>query len=135
MREEIKGAGVFLHNQHKVLLVLQRESKLWGLPKGSKNPNEPVDECWRRELQEETGITYIPLYKIIEKIRILNYSITDIEILSSTLPWPKNKIDNKEIVKAIWVDVKKIHKMKLNAVTRPIIKNFCKKKKMNVDSL
>lgn len=130
-----KGAGVFLHNENKVLLVLQRESKMWSLPKGSKNENEKVDECWKRELEEETGITYIPIHKTIEKFNILNYHITDIEILSSTLPYPKIKNYNKEIIKAIWVDINKLGKFKFNAITKPVIQNFCMKKKLNIKML
>jgi len=33
----------------------------WTPPSGARLPNEPVDECARRELQEETGLT-LPIH-------------------------------------------------------------------------
>ena len=59
------GAGVLLHNGKKILLVCEKASKLWGIPKGHQEDNESYYDCWKRELKEETGIVFLPRYKII----------------------------------------------------------------------
>lgn len=59
---KIEQCGVVLLNKHmdKVLIVLQKESQKWGLPKGHMSQDEieraAYFECAKRELFEETGI-------------------------------------------------------------------------------
>ena len=59
---KIEQCGVVLLNKRmdKVLIVLQKESQKWGLPKGHMSPDEierlAYFECAKRELFEETGI-------------------------------------------------------------------------------
>ena len=52
-----KKAGMFIYdyNSGKVLLV-QSRGNLWGVPKGTFEPNETEKECAIREVQEETGL-------------------------------------------------------------------------------
>ena len=52
-------AGVILLHGEKILLVLQRVTKKWGLPKGGKLENENIFSCALRELYEETGVRFI----------------------------------------------------------------------------
>jgi 8-oxo-dGTP pyrophosphatase MutT (NUDIX family) len=53
-----KKAGVFVYDPdtRKVLLV-QSRGRLWGPPKGSMEDNETFEECGKRELMEETGMS------------------------------------------------------------------------------
>ena len=63
-------AGMFLYdsNSKKVLLV-QSRGHLWGLPKGTLNPEEEFLDCAIREVQEETGLI-IPSSKLEKYISI-----------------------------------------------------------------
>lgn len=116
----ITGAGVFLHNKKKVLLVYQKVSKLWSLPKGCKEKDECNDECWRRELEEETGISYLPFHKVTGNLNVLRYNITVVELFTDYLSTPHPKDD--EIIEARWVSLKDALRMKLNAVTKYVLK-------------
>ncbi len=115
------SAGVFLHNGKKVLLVHQILSNMWSFPKGCKEKGECNNDCWKRELEEETGISYIPFHKVTGSIDVLKYNITIIELCTSHLPVPK-VISNDEIDQAIWVDLDKAFKMSLNAVTKTVLR-------------
>lgn len=117
----ITGAGVFLHNKYKVLLVFQEVSQLWSFPKGCKQGNETNNECWRRELKEETGIDY-PFYTVYANTEVLRYNIASVKIGDWTLPEPHP--EDKEIVDARWVSFSDIHLYKLNAVTNKVISDW-----------
>jgi 8-oxo-dGTP pyrophosphatase MutT (NUDIX family) len=117
------SAGVFLHNGRKVLLVHQIVSKMWSFPKGCKEEGECNDECWKRELEEETGITYIPFHKVTGSTDVLKYNITIVELFTDNLPTPKLTLPNSEVDKVMWVDLDKVLKMDLNAVTKQVIKS------------
>ena len=62
INKDTRCGGIIL-NQHfnKVVIVLNRESMnrgeyKWGLPKGHINPNEKLNQCATREIEEETGL-------------------------------------------------------------------------------
>jgi len=115
------SAGVFLHNGKKVLLVHQIVSNMWSFPKGCKEKGECNNDCWKRELAEETGITYIPFHKVTGSVDVLKYNITIIELCTSHLPNPR-LTPNNEIDKVLWVDLDKAFNMSLNAVTKMVLK-------------
>lgn len=51
------GACTILMNEHRQILLQQRKDNgLWGLPGGSLEPGESMEEVARRELYEETGL-------------------------------------------------------------------------------
>jgi 8-oxo-dGTP pyrophosphatase MutT (NUDIX family) len=50
------GAGVLLLREDKVLLQRRKDNGLWGLPGGSLEPGESLEETARREVLEETGL-------------------------------------------------------------------------------
>ena len=67
-----KKAGIFIYdyNSGKVLLV-QSRGNLWGVPKGTFEPDETKEDCAIREVKEETGLE-------IDKTKLTNlYQIDD----------------------------------------------------------
>jgi len=117
---ERSGSGVFLHNGEMILLVHQAESNFWSFPKGGQEPDENSEDCWKRELFEETGIINLPPHRIITIYEIFSYEITVIEILSSKLPIPIH--DEVELLDARWIPMEDIDKYHLNSITRNILK-------------
>lgn len=60
------GACTILMNElGQILLQQRKDNGLWGLPGGSLEPGESMEEVARRELYEETGL-------IAHKIKLLN---------------------------------------------------------------
>lgn len=53
----VVGACVFVFDPSERLLLMRRsDNGLWGLPGGSMEPGETLEEAARRELEEETGV-------------------------------------------------------------------------------
>ena len=50
------GALILNHGMNKCLMVFQKSSKLWGVPKGQKEKNEDSFVCMVREVKEEVGL-------------------------------------------------------------------------------
>jgi 8-oxo-dGTP pyrophosphatase MutT (NUDIX family) len=116
------GAGVFLHNGRKVLLVRQKVSGMWSLPKGSKEVGECNDKCWRRELAEETGILSMPFHRVTKSVDILKYNISIVELFTDNLPLP-TPLDPDEIAESKWVSLKTVLSYNLNHVTKQTIRD------------
>lgn len=54
-----KKAGVLIFDEkYQKILLVQSKGKLWGPPKGTLEENETYLECAKRELKEETGLTF-----------------------------------------------------------------------------
>ena len=50
------GAGVLLLRADQVLLQRREDNGLWGIPGGSLEPGESLEEAARREVSEEVGL-------------------------------------------------------------------------------
>jgi 8-oxo-dGTP pyrophosphatase MutT (NUDIX family) len=50
------GACVIVQNDSRILLQLRTDNGLWGLPGGSMEPGEEMEQVATRELYEETGL-------------------------------------------------------------------------------
>jgi 8-oxo-dGTP pyrophosphatase MutT (NUDIX family) len=62
----IKAGGGLVKNKNGEILLILRRGK-WDLPKGKLDDNETIEECAKREVQEETGLQKI---KVIQPIEI-----------------------------------------------------------------
>lgn len=58
------GGGLVKNKKGEILLILRRGK--WDLPKGKLDDNETIEECAKREVQEETGLQKIKLIQPIE---------------------------------------------------------------------
>ncbi len=57
----IGSCAVIFDEQHERVLLTQRsENGLWCLPVGRMEPGESIEECCRREVLEETGLSIEP---------------------------------------------------------------------------
>lgn len=85
-----KSCGCIIIKEDKVLLICQKNNKVWGFPKGHIEENETEIQTALREVKEEVGLDV----KIdIEKRYVLNYIIND-EIDKTTVLYiavPKNE--------------------------------------------
>ena len=82
------GALIINSNMDKCLMVFQKSSLLWGIPKGQKEENEDCYICMVREVKEEVGLNLNKLkFEILESITIHNESyIYIIKIFLDPLP-------------------------------------------------
>ncbi len=53
------GGGLVCNKDGKFLLICRHN--IWDLPKGKQEPDENIEECAIREVEEETGLTHLRL--------------------------------------------------------------------------
>lgn len=109
--QNVHEAGVILFDQNcqKILIIYEKHSNKWGVPKGSMESNEMLKRnFWgtaKRELYEETGINischnYKKHGTIIIKNKLL-YLVSSKSIRKYCQP-----IDTEEIYKIRWISLK-----------------------------
>ena len=57
----VGATTLVFNNKNELLLNLRNDTNNWGIPGGSKELNETLEECAIRELKEETNIKVIDL--------------------------------------------------------------------------
>lgn len=119
------GALILNNNLDKCLMVYQKRSTFWGIPKGSKlDENENTYLCMLREVKEEIGLDFNYIkHDIIKKIIIHNdICIYIIKIFLDPLPICsppfEDNNDNHEIGKIEWVKLEDGYNRKINSVTK-----------------
>jgi 8-oxo-dGTP pyrophosphatase MutT (NUDIX family) len=60
----IKAAGGVVKNENEEILLMFRRGK-WDLPKGKLDDGETLEECAKREVEEETGLKKLEIIKAI----------------------------------------------------------------------
>ncbi len=60
----IKAAGGVVKNENEEILMIFRRAK-WDLPKGKLDEGETIEQCAKREVQEETGLKKLQIIKPI----------------------------------------------------------------------
>lgn len=77
--EDLVSAGGVVYRQGErgleVVLCGRTEAGLWGLPKGTPNDDESIEETARREVREETGLDVA----IVDKVGEIEYWFTRAE--------------------------------------------------------
>ena len=63
--ENRTAAGGLIINRDKKMLLIKRHGK-WDIPKGHISGNESVEECARREIEEETGLVPASVIKTLK---------------------------------------------------------------------
>lgn len=125
------GIILFHPTEESVLMVKQRCSGKLSIPKGRiKKGRETTLQCALREMEEETGIDLAKVPHIFRgRISIgfdrdhyyyivnLRKHLHDKEII------PKDK---REIVYAQWIELSKIHRVRMNVVSRKILERVKK---------
>ncbi|MEI8103687.1 MAG: NUDIX domain-containing protein [Candidatus Moraniibacteriota bacterium] len=48
--------GVIINNSHEILLHKREDSPIWAIPGGKIELDESIEQCLKREMQEELGV-------------------------------------------------------------------------------
>ena len=124
MNYKRSGALIINSDMDKCLMVFQKSSLLWGIPKGQKEENEDCYLCMIREVKEEVGLNLNKLkFEILESITINDESyVYIIKIFLDPLPICSPPFeegnDNHEIEKIEWVNIEDAYKRKNNSITK-----------------
>lgn len=128
MKKYEKSCGVVVLNKKeemvKVLLVHHKKGH-WGIPKGHMEKEEKEEETALREVLEETGITATLLEGFREVIHYCPYQNVekDVVFFLGKAMEEVIKIQEEELLEALWVDIEK----SLNMITYKEEKEVIKK--------
>ena len=118
------GALILNNNMNKCLMVFQKKSMLWGIPKGHKESNEDNYVCMIREVKEEIGLNLNDIkFQILDTVIIKSeIRVYIIKLLLDYLPICSPPFeygnDNHEIEKIEWVNLKDAYTRKNNFITK-----------------
>ena len=122
----IQAGGGLVKNKNQEILMIFRRGK-WDLPKGKLDEGETIEQCAKREVEEETGLSHI---KIIKPIAITyhTYILFGKHNLKETHWYLMNAVGDEklipqteeEITKIIWAKKEELSKYLMN--TFPTIK-------------
>jgi 8-oxo-dGTP pyrophosphatase MutT (NUDIX family) len=120
------GAIVLDHSLNYCLMVYQRNSELWGIPKGRReiHSGEDYRTCMFREVLEETGLDLnIQEFEYLDKLQIhTQCRIYVVRLLCSELPTChppcEDGRENSEISRVEWTPLHEAFQRKVNSITR-----------------
>lgn len=130
--KNIIACGGLVQNENKDVLFIFRRGK-WDLPKGKIEAGEALDECAKREIEEETGVKDLVFkHKICETFHV--YEEKGITILK-TSHWfyfktnSKQKLDpqtEEDITEVKWIPTSEIAKPMKNtyATIKVVVHSF-----------
>jgi 8-oxo-dGTP pyrophosphatase MutT (NUDIX family) len=98
------GACIISQCGKKCLLVKQKEAQKWSFPKGSKEKYETKEECMKRELLEETGVSLGGYeYDTLECVKRYKYYIFILRLKEKEDSMVLKPLDKHEIEMAKWI--------------------------------
>lgn len=121
------GALILNSNMDKCLMVFQKSSSMWGVPKGKREDNEDSYVCMIREVKEEVGLNLNNIkFHLLDGIMVHGESfIYIIQIFLDPLPICspplENGNENHEIEKIEWVKIEDAYTRKNNSVTKNVL--------------
>ena len=107
------GGGIVENHDGKIILIYR--NGFWDLPKGKKEPNEPIEITALREVKEEVGLTDLEPVNFIDNSYHI-YKLNNEWILKKTA-WYTMKTNGEPtlvpqtiegIEKAIWININEI---------------------------
>ena len=113
------GAMIFSQDGKKCLLVKQRDAQKWSFPKGSRRAGESPEQCMRREVLEETGLSLLSLrYLVHFQHHHQRYLVYMLQLQQPHDRLRLRALDTFEIEKACWLPVKDVKALPLNKITQ-----------------
>ena len=113
------GGGLVKNKNQEILMIFRREK--WDLPKGKLDEGETIEQCAKREVEEETGLSHI---KIIKPIAITyhTYILFGKRNLKETHWYLMNAVGDEklipqteeEITEIIWAKKEELSKYLMN---------------------
>jgi len=107
------GGGIVENTEGKIILIYR--NGIWDLPKGKKEPDEPIEITALREVKEEVGLNELEPIEFIDFSYHI-YRLHDEWVLKKTA-WYTMKAKGQEsltpqaiegIEKAIWINIREI---------------------------
>jgi 8-oxo-dGTP pyrophosphatase MutT (NUDIX family) len=118
-RPRIYGGILIYHNgqEDEYAIVQGRYTEKWSFPKGHSNDGETPMECTQREIQEETGISFLPTPTEYIRIGYGNYYIFPFEEKPDLRPR-----DTWEIINTKWATLEEMRELSLNVDVSKYVK-------------
>lgn len=125
--KKVMHCGVLLYdpNDESVLLVYQKASNMWSIPKGGCEEREDHKSCALRELAEETNIRIPEENLTMKYIKHKNYIFYPVEVTKKQ--YRARIMDPKEIGEIKWVKLYEINRYNLNKPSADAVGIFRKK--------
>jgi 8-oxo-dGTP pyrophosphatase MutT (NUDIX family) len=123
MNEICCGTLLLSVDKQSCLLVQQKHTGKWSVPKGSKVPHETIRECMEREFWEETGLVLKKCrYRYFSTHRYKKYHIQVLQLLHGHHTLKLQPRDTREIEKVEWVPLRQAQTHhRLNMITRYVL--------------
>ena len=122
MSEICCGTLLLSVDKMSCLLVQQKHTGKWSVPKGSKVPNETIRDCMEREFWEETGVILKKCrYRYFSTYRHKKYHIQVLQLLHPHHTLKLQPRDTREIEKVEWIPLRQVPNHRLNMITRYVL--------------
>jgi ADP-ribose pyrophosphatase YjhB (NUDIX family) len=123
-KDRLQSCGACIINEKAThcLLVKQKETQNWSLPKGSLEQGESWQQCMEREVKEETGIVIQDYHHSVLGREIYDkYLIYVIHLMDHYDIHDQLQFDQEEIERLEWMALDQVNDLQLNRVTANIL--------------